>query len=189
MTRRQRCPRCRYTRTWIIRREKCLCARCRYEWRPGLPLRLTRHQWRALLRCHVRGLSAAAIAEETDVHRQRVLRALTVVRVGMQREVPAVFQGTVEIDEPYVGGFWRNRRSPQRARGRKRGRGTSKTPVFGILCRGGQVWAQVVPDLAARTLYPLIRRHVRRGSIVCSDGLEGFWGYLKRRLAAKGGIR
>src|SRR5215472_9106970 len=101
MTRRQRCPRCRYTRTWIIRREKRLCARCRYEWLPGLPLRLTRHQWRALLRCHVRGLSAAAIAEETDVHRQRVLRALTLVRVGMQREVPAVFQGTVEIDETY----------------------------------------------------------------------------------------
>jgi len=223
MTRRQRCPRCRYTRTWIIRREKRLCARCRYEWRPGLPLRLTRHQWRALLRCHVRGLSAAAIAEEADVHRQRVLRALTLVRVGMQREVPAVFQGTVEIDETYVGGFWRNRRSSQRAQGRKRGRGTSKTPVFGILCRGGQVWAQVVPDLAARTLYPLIRRQVRRGSVVCSDtlptytgiaakgyvhrlvqhdqrefrsrqgahinGLEGFWGYLKRRLAAKGGIR
>src|SRR5215472_17593114 len=104
MTRRQQCPRCRYTRTWIIRREKRLCARCRYEWRPGLPLRLTRHQWRALLRCHVRGLSAAAIAEETDVHRQRVLRALTLVRVSMQREVPAVFQGTVEIDETYGGG-------------------------------------------------------------------------------------
>ena len=125
--------------------------------------------------------------------------------------------------KPIGGGFWRNRRSSQRAQGRKRGRGTSKTPVFGILCRGGQVWAQVVPDLAARTVYPLIRRQVRRGSVVCSDtlptytgiaakgyvhrlvqhdqrefrsrqgahinSLEGFWGYLKRRLAAKGGIR
>jgi transposase len=94
--------------------------------------------------------------------------------------------------------------------------------VFGILCRGGQVWAQVVPDLAIRTLFPLIRRQVRRGSIICTalrlytgiaangyvhrlvqhdqgvfcsrqgthiNGLEGFWGYFKRRLAAKGGIR
>ncbi|MFQ5946566.1 MAG: IS1595 family transposase [Anaerolineae bacterium] len=223
MTRRQRCPRCRYTRTWVIRRDKRLCARCRYEWRPGLPLRLTRHQWRALLRCHARGLSGTAIAEETGLHRQRVLRALTLLRAAMRREVPSVFQGTVEIDETYLGGFWRNRRSSQRARGRKRGRGTIKTPVFGILCRGGQVWAQVVPDLAAQTLLPLIRRQVRLGSVVCSDtlptytgiaakgyvhrlvqhdqgefsgrqgahinGLEGFWGYLKRRLAAKGGIR
>ena len=80
-----------------------------------------------------------------------------------------------------------------------------------------------MPDVEAKTLLPLIRRRVRRGSIVCSDtwlsytgfaakgyvhrlvdhgkgdyartpgthinSLEGFWGYLKRRLAAKGGIR
>lgn len=80
-----------------------------------------------------------------------------------------------------------------------------------------------MPDVEAKTLLPLIRRRVRRGSIVCSDtwlsytgiaakgyvhrlvdhgkgdyartpgthinSLEGFWGHLKRRLAAKGGIR
>lgn len=207
----------------MIRRHKRRCARCRYEWRPGLPLQLTWHQWQGLLRCHIRGLSVAAIAEETGLHRQRVLRALTRVRVAMQQAVPPVFQGTVEVDETYVGGFWRNRRGGRRTRGRKRGRGTSKTPVFGILCREGAVWAQVVPDLAAQTLLPLIRHQVRPGSVVCSDtlriytgiaakgyvhrlvkhdqgelvgrqgvhinGLEGFWGYFKRRLAAKGGIR
>ena len=223
MTRRHRCPKCGYTRTWTIRGERRRCARCRYDWRPGLPLRLTRHQWEALLRCQVRGLSAAAIADETGLHRQRVLRALTVLRQAMRREVPPVFQGTVEVDETYVGGAWRNKRRRQRAPGTKRGRGTTKTPVFGILCRDGHVWAQVVPDVEAQTLLPLIGRRVRRGSVVCSDtwksytgvaakgyvhrlvehgqgtfsdqrgthinGLEGFWGYLKRRLAAKGGIR
>jgi predicted DNA-binding protein YlxM (UPF0122 family) len=80
VTRRLRCPRCGYTRTWIIRGDKRRRARCRYDWQPGLPLRLTRNQWEALLRCHVRGLSAAAIAEETGLHRQQILRALT--RVG-----------------------------------------------------------------------------------------------------------
>jgi transposase len=184
---------------------------------------LPRHQWATLLRWHVRGLSSQAIAVETGLHRQRVLRALTVLRHAMAREIPPVFRGTVEVDETYVGGTWKNKRRRQRAGGTKRGRGTSKTPVFGILCRGGQVWAQVVPDVKARTLLPLLRRRVRRGSVVCSDtwdsytgvaakgyvhrlvehgkgefsdrhgthinGLEGFWGYLKRRLAAKGGIR
>ena len=223
MTKRDRCPRCGYTRAWSIRRAKRRCARCRYEWRSGAPLRLSRHQWAALLRWHVRGLSSQAIAAETGLHRQRVLRALMVLRQAMRREVPPVFRGTVEVDETYLGGAWKNKRHGPRRGGTKRGRGTSKTPVFGILCRGGLVWAQVVPDVAARTLVPLIRRRVRRGSIVCSDtwtsytgvaakgyvhrlvehgqgqysdqrgshinGLEGFWGYLKRRLAAKGGIR
>jgi transposase-like protein len=156
--------------------------------------------------------------------RKRVLRALQFLRQAMVQAVPPAFQGTVEVDETYVGGRWRNKRRLVRAQGTKRGRGAStKTPVFGILCRDGQVWAQVVPDLSAQTLWPLIRRQVRRGSIVCTDalrtytgiatkgyvhrlvqhdqgefksphgthinGLEGFWGYLKRRLAAKGGIR
>jgi len=184
---------------------------------------LTQHQWRRLLRCHVQGLSSQAIALETGLHRKRVVRALMRLRQQVVQAIPPVFQGTVEVDETYVGGAWRNKRRSQRHGGTHRGRGTSKTPVFGILCRGGLVWAQVVPDVAAQTLLPLIRRRVTRGSIVCSDtwtsytgvaakgyvhrlvahgqgqfsdgrgshinGLEGFWGYLKRRLAAKGGIR
>lgn len=224
MTRRHRCPRCHYTRTWVVRRAKRRCARCRYEWCPRLPLRLARHQWQRLLRCHAQGLSARAVAQETGLHPQRVLRALTRLRQAMAREVPPVFRGTVEVDETYVGGSWRNRRHRLPGRTAAPGRGTPlKTPVFGILCRGGLVWAQVVPNLSTRTLQVLIRRRVTRGSTICSDtwtgytglaakgyvhrlvdhsrgytgrvrshhinGLEGFWGYLKRRLAAKGGIR
>lgn len=224
MAKRLRCPRCGGGKYWILRGEKRRCAGCRYDWRPGrLPLHLTSRQWRQLLGWFMRGLSSEAVSRETRLHRQRVLRALWLVRQALAREVPPVFRGTVEVDETYLGGAWKNKRYGQRRLGTKRGRGTVKTPVFGILCRGGQVWAQVVPDVEARTLLPLIRRRVRRGSVVCSDtwksytgvaangyvhrlvehaqgefsnqrgnhinGLEGFWGYLKRRLAAKGGIR
>ena len=94
--------------------------------------------------------------------------------------------------------------------------------LFRSLARRGIVWAEVVDDVQAATLLPLITGRVKRGSIVCSDtwkaytgvaakgyvhrlvdhgkreyargrahinGLEGFWGYLKRKLAAKGGVR
>ena len=170
-----------------------------------------------------RGLSSNQIEHETGLNRKRILRALLVVREVMAHDVPEVFSGTVEVDETYLGGQWRNKRKAQRAGGTKRGRGTRKIPVFGILCRGGKVWAEVVPDVEAETLQPLIKQRVKRGSTVCSDtwysytgiaangyvhrlvehgkgeysdckgnhinGLEGFWGYLKRKLAAKGGIR
>ena len=118
-------------------------------------MRLARPQWRALLRYHVHGLSAQAIAQATGLERKRVLRALTHVRQAMACEVPPVFRGTVEVDETYVGGRSWNRRGRHRAL--PRGRGTVKTPVFGILCRGGQVWAQVVPDIREGTLQALIR--------------------------------
>jgi transposase-like protein len=148
-----------------------------------------------------------------------------ILREAVKQEIPPILKGTVEVDETYVGGSWRNRRFRPNKRISPPGRGTKlKTPVFGILCRGGKVWAQVVPNISRATLQGLIRRRVEPGSIVWSDtlssytgiatkgyvhrlvkhipqhhqygsgerhinGLEGFWGYLKRRLAAKGGIR
>ena len=226
MARRLQCPYCESGKYWIYEGNRRRCASCRRDWTAGrLPLRLTSREWRQITGWWVRGLSARMIALETGLERKRVLRALLRLREAMAREIPPPFQGTVEVDETYVGGTWRNRRlSARRKAGpAKRGRGTSKTPVFGILCRGGMVWAKVVPDVEARTLLPLIKRRVAKGSLVCSDtfrsytgvaargyvhrlvehgkgryvsrrgthvnGLEGFWGYLKRRLAAKGGIR
>jgi transposase-like protein len=163
------------------------------------------------------------IAEETDLERKRVLRALTLARQAIARDIPGVFGGTVEIDETYLGGKWKNKRKDVRATRSKRGRGTTKQAVFSILCRNGQVWAEIVSDVAAETLLPLLRRRVMAGPTVCSDtftsytgvasggyihrlvrqeqqeysdgqgnhinGLEGFWGYLKRMLSAKGGVR
>jgi hypothetical protein len=121
------------------------------------------------------------MAEETGLHRQRVLRALTRVRALLQAHVPPVFHGTVAGDDTDVGSRWRTWRHPRRGRGSKRGRGTRKTPVFGLLGRGGQGWAQVVPELAVTTLFPLIGRRVRRGSVVCPDALR-----LSTGIAAKG---
>jgi transposase-like protein len=146
----------------------------------------------------------------------------------MTRDVPEVFEGTVEVDETYLGGKWKNKRlsvkrNYQLTSRVKRGRGTPKQPVFGILCRSGLVWAELIDGVEIGDLQPLIEKRVKQGSIVLSDtwrgytgiatkgyvhrlvkhekdnyvssegnhinGLEGFWGYLKRKLAAKGGIR
>ena len=224
MSSRRKCPRCGNTKSWAIRREKRKCSLCRYEWKATrLPLHLTRTEWKRVLRWFLLGLSSKGIAREAGLGRERVLRALMLVRQAMLQDIPPVFEGIVEIDETYLGGSWKNKRKSIRAQETKRGRGTSKQAVFGILCRNGQVWAEVVPNVEAKTLLPLLRKRVAAGSIVCSDtfksytgvaargyvhrlvkhdqqefsdgqgnhinGLEGFWGYLKRMLAAKGGIR
>jgi transposase len=143
----------------------------------------------------------------------------------MTKEVPEVFEGIIEVDETYIGGQWKNKplKIKLKSKKPKRGRGTTKQPVFGILCRGGKVWAEVISGVEAEDLQPLIEERVKKGSVICSDdwrgytgiaakgyvyrlckhsknqysdkqgnhinGLEGFWGYLKRKLKAKGGIR
>ncbi|MEK7873766.1 MAG: IS1595 family transposase, partial [Chloroflexota bacterium] len=182
MARKVRCPRCQSSKSWRLESGKRRCSACRYDWRPGrLPVRLTARQWRQLLRYFLLGLSAARVAQETHLGREQVLRALLLVRQAMTRDIPPVFSGVVEIDETYVGGTWRNKRLVERAQGTKRGRGTTKQAVFGILCRGGQVWAEVVPNVEARTLLPLLHQHVRTGSVVCSDTFTSYTG-----VAAKG---
>ena len=68
--------------------------------------------------------------------------------------------GDVEADETYVGGH----------RPGKPGRGAGgKTVVFGMLERGGDVMAQVVPNVAKRTLYPIITENIVSGSTVHTD--------------------
>ena len=133
---------------YVVRRGKCRCAGCKYEWQPyRFSLHLDRKEWVTILRWFLHGLRAKAISCETGIHRQRVLRALVIVRTAMSKDVPEVFSGTVEVDETYIGGQWKNKRKRDKKIQAKRGRGTLKTPVFGILCRGGKVWAEVVPDV------------------------------------------
>lgn len=54
----------------------------------------------------------------------------------MTKDAPDVSSGIVEVDETYLGGQMRNKRKEIRLKlGRyRRGFGTVKQPVFGILC-------------------------------------------------------
>ena len=218
------CPKCQEKKLYKLGNGKRRCSQCHYDFSPHrLPLYLTREEWRAIITWFLLEQSSQNIANRTSIERKRVLRALSLIRRALTQDVPDIFSGTVEVDETYLGGQWKNKRKTIREAGTKRGRGTMKQPIFGILCRNGTVWAEVVNDVEAGTLQPLITQQVSPGSIVCSDtwraytgiasrgfvhrlvnhgerqysdgkgshinGLEGFWGYLKRKLASKGGIR
>jgi len=171
------------------------------------------------------GHSTNTILDRVDVSKYKLLKTLTLLRLTMTKDVPDAFSGIVEVDETYLGGQWKNKplKVRKQAKKSKRGRGTTKQPAFGILCRSGQVWAELVSGVEAEDLQPRIEKQVEKGSTVCSDtwraytgiaakgyvhrlvehgkqeysdkkgghinGLEGFWGYLKRKLAAKGGVR
>lgn len=168
--------------------------------------------------------SVSKIQEQTTVSKYYILKVLLALRKAMLLDVPKTFKGKVEVDETYLGGQWKNKRLSVKAKlpKPKRGRGTSKQPIFGILCRDGQVWAELINNTEAKSLQPIIQKKVKTGSTIYSDtwrgytgiatkgyvhrlvehgkeyvsqsgnhinGLEGFWGYLKRKLVAKGGIR
>ena len=79
--------------------------------------------------------------------------------------------GAVEADETYIGG---------RTTGGKRGRGApNKTIVFGMLERDGDVMATVVPNVRKKTLQPIIKENVVKGSTVHTDELKSYSGLSK----------
>ena len=222
---RTKCKKCSGKRFWKVRRGKLRCKNCGYEFVPKVgDISLTRYQWRALLKWFLRCQSINVIIEETGISKYKTLKALSSVRKAMIFDVPEIFSGVVEVDETYLGGQWKyKRKSVKKAQKQsRRGLGTTKQPVFGILTRQGKVWATIVPDTEAKDLIPIIEKRISKGSKICSDiwraytglatrgyvhrtvehgefeyargtnhinGLEGFFGYLKRQLASRGGIR
>lgn len=86
------------------------------------------------------------------------------IRNFIRQEVPKL-KGVVECDEAYVGGKRRLdvRRSSH-----------NKTPVFGIVERGGKVYAIVVENTTRKTLHSIIKKVVKKGSTVITDSLVSY---------------
>jgi len=75
------------------------------------------------------------------------------------------FYGEIEVDESYFGGVRKG----------KRGRGAAgKVPVFGLLKRGGKVYAQMIPDTKSDTLMGIIEQRVTPDSVVYSDSYRSY---------------
>lgn len=88
--------------------------------------------------------------------------------------------GTVELDESFYGGSFKNLRKKVKQELRrlglnKRGGGAKyrKQPVFGIFKRNGKVYLEPIPEAKAKVLSPIITRRVRFGSDIFSD--TGTW--------------
>lgn len=222
------CSRCGNRKFYNIRRGKKRCKNCRYEFKIRLgELGMSRKKWRGLIFWFLLEQPIRGIEEQAHISHYSTGKAVKILRTIMAKDVPGIFSGTVEVDETYLGGQKKNKRKSQLKKEpiSKRGLGTTKQPVFGILTRRGKVFARLVDATEAKDLLPIITKKVKIGSSVCSDtwraytglaakgyvhrtvehgekeyvqkdnrknhinGLEGFWGYLKRKLAAKGGIR
>jgi transposase-like protein len=78
--------------------------------------------------------------------------------------------GHVEIDETYIGG---------RTKGMGRHYTGNKTILFGMMQRDGQVMTKVVPNVAKKTLQPIIEQNILDGSKVHTDELKSYKGLKK----------
>lgn len=89
------------------------------------------------------------------------------------KEFEKIF-GEAEMDESYFGA--------KRIRGfhgkLKRGRGTRKQPVFGILKRNGKVYTEIVPNCTKEVLQSIIEGKVDKSATLYSDGWRSYDGLV-----------
>lgn len=177
------CPSCGHSSSWSIRRNHHKCKRCRKEWSPGSQhpvagFRLGRRAWKRIIETFLRDKRIKAIEEECRLAHETASKATLTIRTVMTEDIPTHLCGVCEADETYVGGSWKNKAVHIRRQGTKRGRGTSKQPIFGIIQRNGKESSKVrvwlTPDTKNKTLMPHITRTVERGSTIYTDGRKGY---------------
>jgi transposase-like protein len=119
------------------------------------------------------GISSWQITRAIGVTQSTAWFMMHRVREAMRNEAVYKLSGEVEIDQAYIGGKARNRRSPLR---RKMSTKEAMTAVVGILQRRGEVRAKVIGDLRNSTIVPEIYRNVEDGARVYTDGrCSNYW--------------
>ena len=113
------------------------------------------------------GISAKQLERELGVTYKTAWRMFHKIRSLLSQDGDGFLQGTVEIDEAYIGpkAKWR--------KGRPR-RDTPKAAVFNMAQRKedgkpGKIAVKMVPDNSSRTLFPHIKTKVLPPSVVYTD--------------------
>lgn len=156
--------------------------------------RVTSEAWRTAIKTFLRERSLLRVSVEASVSPKTSQGMMHLLRQRMSDNVPDKFIGIVEMDETYIGGQRSNKHLHIRRIKAKRGHGTDKLPIVGLISREtGQVVVHVEPKkLDIAFVRATIRRQVVRGSIVYTDGLmmyRSIWadGYIHRYVDHEGG--
>jgi transposase-like protein len=134
-----------------------------------------------LLASDKNGISSYELGRALGVTQATAWFMLQRIRLVMQDEDSNKLDGTVEVDETFIGGKARFMHRSRQAKA-VNGRGPiGKTAVMGLLERHGPdghsaVRASVIPNVRRSTLGGQVRRNVERGAQVISDAWVGYRG-------------
>lgn len=173
-----RCPRCTATGGWAIKRALIMCSRCGHKasvmagtifHRSHLPLRAWfRAMWWVTNQKH--GVSALGLQRLLGLGSYRTAwLCLQKLRRAMVRPSRDSLSGNIEVDETYVGGV--------ETGGGRRHLGNKALVVIAAQVDGngiGRIRLRRIHDASARSLTSFVKSVIEQGSVVVTDGWEGY---------------
>jgi transposase-like protein len=182
------CPRCESTEhSFISTRKIWFCKGCKKQFTVKVetifedsPLGMDKWMiavW-MLVNCK-NGISSYEIARALGITQKSAWHMMHRVRLALHEKSFVRLGGPgseVEVDETFIGGAARFMHKDRRKRVITERGAKDKTPVFGILERGGKVQAMVIPNTRKRHLQPEIKARVAAESAIYSDALLSYQG-------------
>ena len=130
-----------------------------------------------IIECFCLDIIASKTAQLLELNRNTINHHYKIFRLAIYAHQHQEFKkmfGEVELDESYFGA--------RRKRGftgkLKRGRGTRKQPVFGILKRNGRVYTEIIPNCKKVVLQAIIKGKIDYSTAIYSDGWRGYDGLV-----------
>lgn len=176
------CPHCENEKVYRFKDGKRFkCAKCRKQFTAkvgtifegsNLPL----SKWFAaiyLATSHKKGISSHQLAKDLSISQKSAWHVLHRIREMVKEKDASMLNHTkdaeYELDEHFYGGLEKNKHANKQTENAQ-GRSTkTKTPIFAIIKRGGNVVVKPVKDTSAGTLVPIMREYLPEGSTVYTD--------------------
>ena len=182
------CPYCGGTHTHLCSDGRYICKDCdnKFSVLVGTIFENTKISLRKwfmamyLISSHKKGVSSCQLARDIKVTQKTAWFILHKVRGLYGQSDATVLNGTVEMDEMYLGGRETNKHESKKVAGTQ-GRSTkTKTPIFGMIERDGKVVAMKVDNTQGATLLPIVEQFVESGATTYTDELSAYNGLEKK---------
>lgn len=170
------CPYCGRHRCHIRKDGRYICSGCRNAFSVTVRTifentKVSLVKWfmaMYLISSHKKGVSSCQLARDIRVTQKTAWFMLHKLRTLYGQDDSASLDGIVECDEMYLGGREKNKHESKKVKGTQGGAKT-KTPIFGMVERGGGAKAFAVPDTKAVTLKAYIEQFVSDNALILTD--------------------
>lgn len=180
------CPHCGSTKTYALKSGKYKCgdkdcdeqftAKVRTIFESSkVPLK----KWFIaiyLLTSHKKGVSSHQLARDLKVTQKTAWFILQRLRIALGNGSFEMIGGDkiVEIDESFVGGKNKNRHAKKKVKNSQGRACIDKTPVLGMIERGGSLVAKVMKDTSSAQIEPIVLDTIKDKSVVMTDEWKGY---------------